>query len=337
MKHPDWPAGPAAVDLQARFRADVLDGLARPRKSLPCTWLYDRLGSELFERITGLAEYYPTRTEIGILRSHASDIGARVGPGATVIEFGSGSSRKTPLLLHALDQPRAYVPVDVSDDFLIDAVAALEPLIPGVPCHPVVADFSSETDLRLAAARLPATGRRLGFFPGSTLGNFTPIAAVRLLRAFGHLLGPDSRLVLGIDRTRDPEVLIPAYDDPLGITAQFNLNLLRRLQEELGAELDRSRFRHQVRFDPVRSRIEMHLLSVVDQDIRVLGRTFRLARGETIHTENSYKHPERRLERMLECAGWRRDARWTDREGRFAVELLQWTDPRRSPGGEGRP
>ena len=308
-----------ALDGQrAALRADALAGLTAPRKTLPCKWLYDAEGARLFEAITEQPEYYPTRTEIGILREQAPAIAAAVGPAATAVEFGPGDGGKAVLLLSRLDAPAAYVPVEIAPEWL-DAVAArvLEE-VPGVPVLPVVADFTRAFALPPGVPR----GRRLGFFPGSTIGNFEPTDAADLLRRFRAALGPGARRLLGADLEKDRAVLEAAYDDAAGVTAAFNLNLLHRLNRELGADLDLSAFRHRAVWNAEEERVEMNLESLRAQRARLAGREIRFAAGETIHTENSHKYRPERLEALADAAGWKARAMWTDPGRLFSVWLL---------------
>ncbi len=314
----DWvPA--RAPSAWSHFGRDVLAGLAQRQKSVPCTWLYDRRGSALFERITELPEYYPTRTETLILEQCAAQIAQAVGPRATVVELGSGSSRKTPLLLAALDRPAAYAPVDISESVLEPAARALRARFPALPVRPQVADFT-----RLARWPLPdAGGRRVLFFPGSTIGNFTPEAAVALLDRVGRAAGPGALMVVGADPTTDPAVLLPAYDDAAGVTAAFNRNLLVRINRELDADFEVGAFRHVARFNAAEHRVEMHLMSEYSQQVSVLGHVFRFAMGETLHTENSCKYSLVRFQALARRAGWAPVQLWTDAGTRFAVHVLE--------------
>ncbi|PZN97153.1 MAG: L-histidine N(alpha)-methyltransferase [Alphaproteobacteria bacterium] len=324
-------ARPLLVHDDARDFADAaLAGLAQPQKVIPARFFYDRAGSELFEAITELPEYYPTRTEIGILESHAADIAATVGPGRAVIEFGSGSSMKTPLLLRAI-APAAYVPVDISAEFLQASAAALAADFPGLAVLPVAADFTAPFKLPGGIAGLP----RLGFFPGSTLGNLAPIAAIDLLRGFATTLGDASWLVIGLDLAPGPgksrETLEAAYDDAQGVTAAFNLNLLHRVNRELGGTVRTQDFVHRAVWNDVLGRIEMHLVATRDTALTAAGQHFSLDAGEHIHTENSYKWtlPEARL--MARASGWVPVADWTDSEARFSLNLWQRDDGRMQP------
>jgi len=306
-----------------RLAADVLSGLSQPRKSIPSTWLYDQRGSQLFEAITELPEYYATRSEIALLRTWAAEIAEEIGPDATMIEIGSGSSRKTPLLLGAMQRPYAYVPVDISGAFLMHSAALLRGRFPDVRIMPVVGDFQRPVQLPHALRFAPARGRRIVFFPGSTIGNLMPEEAVQCLERLGDLCGPNGLIVLGVDQNRNEETLLPAYNDAAGVTAAFNLNLLERINRELGGTFDVGAFRHESRYDSDKRRIEMHLVSVREQSAEVLRRPFAFAQGETIHTENSYKYDREAIESMAARAKMHRLAGWTEERGRFAVHLLE--------------
>ncbi|MDB5570052.1 MAG: methyltransferase [Hyphomicrobiales bacterium] len=301
------------------FARSVLDGLGRAQKELPCRFFYDARGSELFEAITDLPEYYPTRTEAAILRAHAAQIAARTRPDTCLVEFGSGSSTKTEILLDALPQLAAYVAIDVSESALEEARARLESRYRTLRVETVTGDF-------WAQAALPGDlegHERLGFFPGSTIGNLDARSAERLLAHFGEVLGPGARLVIGVDVEKDPGVLIPAYNDAQGVTAAFNLNLLTRINRELGADFDLGAFRHEAIWNAALGRIEMHLVSERAQSVRVLGRRFDFARGETIHTENSHKYRPAAFHDMAVRAGWSVAEWWTDPAGLFSVHELQ--------------
>ena len=307
----------AAVDTRA-FAEAVLKGLSAPRKRLPCQYFYDAEGSRLFEEITELAEYYPTRTETAILREHGKDMASPSGRDAVLVEFGSGSSRKTEIILAALEAPRAYVPIDVSGSALEAAWTRLEQRFPGLEILPVNASFCD-------AIRLPGRvrgHRKLGFFPGSTIGNFDPPDAGLLLVHFARTLGPGSRLIVGVDLDKDVGRLVSAYDDAKGVTARFNLNLLARINRELGGAFDLSRFAHRAIYDRDLKRIEMHLVSRMGQMVRLLGRSFWFTAGETIHTENSYKYSVDQFRALAQGAGWQPCKVWTDPSGDFSVHEL---------------
>ncbi len=316
------PAADTHAPYDPRFAADVLAGLAQPEKSIPSTWLYDRRGSELFEQITQLHEYYPTRNEIGVLQHCAPAIAAQAGHDAIVIEIGSGSSRKTPLLLSALDCPHAYVPIDISAEFLVDAVAALRETFPRLRMLPLIADFTRPLSLPAELASAPPGARRLVFFPGSTIGNLSPQQAVQCLSRLADLAGDDGLVLIGADSNRDEGSLLTAYDDAAGVTAEFNLNLLRRINRELAGSFDLGGFRHLARYNRQHCRIEMHLVSLRRQRAEVLRRNFEFRADETIHTENSYKYDPAALAALARAAGLHRRAAWTDGERRFGVHLF---------------
>lgn len=313
-----------AFRVDPQFEADVLDGLDDDPKHIPSIWLYDRRGSELFEEITEVAEYYPTRTETRLLAGLAPELESEIGGVRSLVEIGSGSSRKTRLLLAAMKSLVRYVPVDISADFLRDAAAGLAREFPAVEVQPVVADFTAPFTLPSYDGMAEDSAGNLGFFPGSTIGNFTPDAAVDLMTQLGRTLGPRSRLLIGVDTTQDPALLIPAYDDAAGVTAEFNLNLLDRINRELDGDFDRRNFRHLARHDPQHGRIEMHLVSQRAHEVHVRGRTFAFAAGETIHTENCYKYAPSQFLRMAHAAHWRCERSWQDggRTG-FTVYLLR--------------
>lgn len=316
--------GEDGVDLA--FRADVLRGLAEPQKAIPARWLYDPAGSELFDRITDLPEYYPTRTETTLLECCGPAIAAAVGPGRVVVEFGSGSSVKTPLLLREV-QPAAYVPIDISAAFLHQASAALAARFSDLPILPVEADF-------MKPVRLPdlvAGQAMLGFFPGSTIGNMVPRTAVDLLRSMRETLGEGARLVIGIDRMKDVARLHAAYDDRQGVTARFNLNLLDRINRELGGDIPVARFRHVARWNPLWSRIEMHLQVMADVQFTVADTSFAMREGETIHTENSHKYTPGQARFLLQAGGWTPATQWTDPQDDFLILLADASEYRSAP------
>ena len=316
----DLRSRPVAAPASSAFARDVVEGLARPRKSIPCTWLYDHLGSALFERITEVAEYYPTRAETMLLEHCAAEIACAAGPGVTVVELGSGSSRKTPLLLQALDRPAGYVPIDISAQFLAESLPPMRARFPALPITPVVADFTQLTQLPRTKAK---GGRRLVFFPGSTIGNFTPDAAMALLTRMARAAGPNAMLVVGADATQDPAVLIPAYDDSRGVTAAFNKNLLARINRELDANFSLTAFKHEARWNADEQRVEMHLVSRYTQSVAVLGRPVHFAMGESIHTENAYKHGLLKFRSMAARSGWEQTQLWTGGQSRYAVHVFE--------------
>jgi L-histidine N-alpha-methyltransferase len=315
----------ASLEANFAFKADVLSGLAAQQKAVPARWLYDRRGSELFEEITALPEYYPTRSEMRILKQYAGHMAKDTGPGRVVVEFGSGSSAKTPLLLSAID-PSAYVAIDISGAFLHDSVATLSSSFPHLPMYPVVADF-------MRPLQLPDFGTtpRLGFFPGSTIGNLVAATAVDLLRAMARTLGCGAQLLIGIDRVKSTDVLLPAYADSKGVTAEFNLNLLRRINRELDGTIPPEAFRHRAYWNESESRIEMHLEAIHSVSFEVAGCLFRMEVGETIHTENSVKYGARDARVLLSAGGWTLLREWTDPEQLFSMMLAEVTPPRHAP------
>ena len=316
----------ATQNADPAFRADVLAGLARRPRAIPARWFYDRRGSELFEQITELPEYYPTRTETAILARICPEVAAIAGEGRVVVEFGSGSSVKTPLLLHAA-APAAYVPIDISGDFLRDAARDLAAHFPGLPVLPLEADFTRPLALPAAIADAP----KLGFFPGSTIGNMTPLQAVDLLRSMRASLGEGAMLLIGMDRIKAEATLVAAYDDAAGVTAAFNLNLLHRINRELDGTVPVDAFAHVARWNDDRGRIEMHLQAQADVAFTVGGQHFAMAAGETIHTENSHKYGARDARILLRAGGWTPIAEWTDADDRFALYLAEAQAERLAP------
>lgn len=316
----------ASLAADPAFRADVIAGLSAPVRAVPARWLYNRRGSELFEEITRLPEYYPTRTETALLERHSGDVAKIAGKGDAVVEFGSGSSSKTPVLLRAV-APSAYVPIDISGDFLRDSARTLQHEFPDLPIHPVEADFMRP----IALSSEVADAHKLGFFPGSTIGNLVARTAVDLLRAMKETLGAGAFLLIGMDRIKEVDVLIRAYDDPAGVTAAFNLNLLARINAELGADIPLDAFRHRAVWNDPLSRIEMHLEAVRDVEFRVDGHPFAMRAGETIHTENSHKYGYRDSRLLLRAAGWGVVAEWTDEQEWFSILLAEAELPRFAP------
>ncbi len=323
--------GIALVDLDESgidraFRADVLTGLRQSPKAIPARWFYDDIGSALFEDITRLPEYYPTRAETEILAARGSEFARAVGQGRAVVEFGSGSSVKTPLLLDAI-APAAYVPLDIAGDFLREAARSLAAKFPGLPVHPVEADFMREVALPPQVDSLP----KLGLFPGSTIGNMVPRTVVDLLRVMRGTLGPGSKVLIGMDLIKDPAVLVSAYDDAAGVTARFNLNLANRINRELGGTLPVDGLRHVARWNDDLARIEMHLEATRDIAFEVSGERFAMAPGETIHTENSHKFTRRSADTLLLAGGWTPEQRWLDGAERFSLILARATEFRTAP------
>lgn len=310
-------AGAGDPDLHG-FAAAALHGLGEHQKTLPCQYLYDERGSALFEQITGAPEYYPTRTETAILEACVEAIVEGTPERSVLVEFGSGSSRKTEILLGALDKLAAYVPIDVSPSALEDARSRLAVRFPALRVHPIVGDFRAELVLPPDLAERP----RMGFFPGSTIGNFQPEAAADLLAGMAATLRRGGRLVIGVDLRKDTGVLIPAYDDAAGVTAAFNKNILVRANRELGADFDLDGFAHEARFNDARSRIEMHLVSRRQQTVNLLGRRFAFRPGESIHTENSHKYSVAAFQDLAKRAGWRPNRLWTDADRLFSVHEI---------------
>ncbi len=302
----------AATDPE--FADAVTQGLGRADKSLPCRYFYDEIGSELFEDITRTRDYYPTRTEATILRRYGSEL-ATGSDGAVLVEFGSGSSLKTELLLAHMPRLRGYVPLDVSPSALAGAVRRLGERFPGLPVKPVVGSFTE----RVGLPAVLADAQKIGFFPGSTIGNFAPTEAQTLLRTMRETLGPDSRLVVGIDLRKDARKLIAAYNDDEGVTAAFNLNLLARINRELAGTFDLQFFRHEAIWNPSAGRVEMYLVSERAQTVEILGRPVRFGVEERIHTENSYKYTPEAFARMAEASGWQATNAHFDSERLFAV------------------
>ena len=308
------------------FRQDVLRGLAEPIPSIPARWLYDRRGSELFDEITRLPSYYPTRTETALLEVVMPEIAAKVPYGTAVVEFGAGSATKTPLLLKEI-RPDAYVPIDISGDYLRDSAQVVDARFRQLEVLPVEADFTKELALPAKIAGLS----KLGFFPGSTIGNFVPRSATDLLRHFRALLGTGALLLIGMDRVKPVERLIAAYDDPEGVTAAFNLNLIERINRELHGTIPADAFVHEARWNDMLSRIEMHLVATRDVEFLIEGRAFAFAKGASIHTENSHKYGDRGSRLLLLAGGWTPIAEWTDPAEDFALILAEAQPNRFAP------
>jgi dimethylhistidine N-methyltransferase len=306
--------------LDARLRMEIRSGLQGTPKTLPPKLFYDARGARLFERICALPEYYLTRAELEILRDRAPEIADSVGRGSVLIEYGAGAGIKVRYLLDQLDAPAAYVPIDISGEQLELVAAEIAADYPGLTVAPVWADYTAP----LTLPTLPtASRRRVAYFPGSTIGNFHPREAIAFLRGIADTVGAGGGLLLGVDLRKDPALLHAAYNDAQGVTAAFNLNLLTRLNRELGATFDPSRFRHYAFYNPVAGRIEMHLVSLVEQTVCVAGEPVQLARGETIWTESSYKYDGPTLARMAADSGFEIRRSWTDSEGLFGVLYLE--------------
>ena len=311
------------VDLEPKrqqFRHDVLEGLARPATRLPTQYLYDDRGSALFEQICELDEYYPTRTELGIFETHIAEMAEAIGPEALVIEYGSGTGLKPRILLRALERPVAYVPVEISRAHLLRSAEALNADFPNVEVLPVCADFTQPFEIP-SPSKPPR--RRLVFFPGSTIGNFSPDDAKRLLGQMVDDVGPGGAVLIGVDLQKDPRTIERAYDDAKGVTAAFNLNLLRRINEELGGNFDLARFRHRARYDQEGGRVVMQLVSTAPQSTTIAGERFELAEGEAITTEYSHKYTLESFAAMASSAGLRVEQAWMDANRLFSVQYLQ--------------
>lgn len=308
----------SVVRLDAGFLEDVLDGLGQAEKTLPAKYFYDERGSKLFDEICELEEYYPTRIETALLAHHAQDIAARVGKGVTLLELGSGSSTKVRLLLDRLDQPAAYIPVDISKEHLQISAARLAADYPGLKVIPIFADYVQGFPVTVEGGPEHA----LAFFPGSTIGNFHPVEAQAFLARLGRQLGTGSRLLIGVDLKKSRERLEAAYNDAAGVTAAFNLNLLERINRELDGTFDLDGFEHMAFYNEECGRIEMHLKSLHAQTALVAGVPFRFEEGETIHTENSYKYSVEDFRKLAHTAGWSAEETWTDDESLFSIHLL---------------
>lgn len=313
-------ASPAKLDpARADFAEAVLQGFARKLRNLPCRFFYDERGSALFEEITQLEEYYPTRVETALLEAYSAEIAERMGDARVLVEFGSGSSRKTSLLLSALARVDMYVPIDVAGESLAEAAEWLAERHVGLAIRPLVADFTKTCTLPVVARR----PRKLGFFSGSTIGNLTHAEAQAFLVNVARLLGHGAAFLVGVDLKKDPAILIPAYNDQRGVTAAFNLNLLERINRELDGDIDVGRFAHDAIYDESQGRIEMHLVSLARQTVRVLGHEFRFAKGERIHTENSHKYSAAEFQALAKSGGWSPANVWTDQDRLFSLHLLK--------------
>jgi dimethylhistidine N-methyltransferase len=308
----------AVRTVDSALRTEVLAGLALPQKTLPPKLFYDAAGAALFERICELDEYYLTRAELSILRARAGEIAALVGPGAALVEYGSGAGMKVRLLLDAMHAPAAYVPLDISREQLARVVTQLSGDYPHVPVLPVCADYTQP----LTVPDLPQRARRVAFFPGSSIGNFHPTEAAVFLRRVRRVIGKDGALLLGVDRHKQESVLHAAYDDREGVTAAFNLNALARLNHDFGADFDLAAFQHRAIWDAGVGRIEMHLESRTAQTAHLAGERFFMAQGETIWTESSYKYDRRRLDQLVTEGGFRVERRWTDEREQFWLAFL---------------
>ena len=299
------------------FAHSLIEGLGRTPKEIPCKYFYDQEGSALFDAICALPEYYQTRTEVALLRRHADEIAAAIGADAEIVEFGAGALRKIRILLDALESPRGYTPIDISGAYLRDVVRRLAEDYPRLAMHPVIGDFTLPLSL-------PPTGasRRAGFFPGSTIGNFRPNAAMAMLRRMREMLNGGGLLV-GVDLVKDPQILHAAYNDAAGVTAAFNKNLLARANRELGADFDLDAFAHYAPYNPQNHRVEMYLVSLKRQSVTLGDQEISFAAGEAVHTEDSHKYTIESFREMAVRAGFHPRAVWTDADRLFAVHWLE--------------
>jgi dimethylhistidine N-methyltransferase len=304
---------------QAASVEEVLRGLRSPQKELPCKLFYDDLGSQLFEQITELDEYYPTRAELRIMRAAGAEIAARLGPDCLLIEYGSGSSTKTRVLLDHLERPAAYAPIDIAREQLQHSIEALARAYPRLKVLPVCADYTGTVEL---PRPLPKHSRRVAYYPGSTIGNFVPEDARRFLARIAEICASGGGLLIGVDLKKDPLMLHRAYNDALGVTAAFNLNILARLNRELGADFEIDQFRHYAFYNPVFDRVEMHLVSLKEQSVHVANVRIGFRRGESIWTEGSYKYNLDEFGELAAAAGWRVEQVWTDDRRLFSVQYL---------------
>lgn len=302
-----------------QFLRDVLDGLTQPQKTLPCKYLYDERGSQLFERICAVEEYYPTRTELEIMQQSAEEMADCLGTDCIVVELGSGASVKTQILLNHLAQPAAYVPVDISKKHLAATARRMAERYPGLPIHPICADFTGS----LTVSSLPPCGKKnVIYFPGSTIGNLSPTEATALLQRMAELSGRGGGLLIGFDLKKSAAILEPAYNDQAGVTSDFNLNILEHINRELEADFQKEAFRHRAYFNEEESRVEMHLISQSDQTIRISGTEFSIVQNETIHTENSYKYSMELFAAITNSAGFTLEKTWLDPKQYFCIQYL---------------
>jgi len=314
---------PLPPNTDDTFADDVVGGLQASPKRVPAKYFYDAEGSLLFERITDLPEYYPTRCEMRILQENAADIVKLIPDGAALIEFGSGSNKKVRILLRAVSNLGCYVPVDICQEMVEQEAAELKPDFPQLKVLPVTADITQDFVLPLEAKAAPL---RVGFFPGSTIGNFEPHEAAGFLRHAAKILGPGARLIIGADLIKPAEILNAAYNDAGGVTARFNLNLLARINRELDGNFKLDGFEHHAFYNRERNRVEMHLASLKRQKAKVAGETIEFRAGETIHTENSYKYSIEKLAALARGAGWRPLKVWTDDHNYFSIQAFVHTD-----------
>ena len=318
MMRAESPA-PQATPHEDDFLATVRNGLRQRPRAIPPKFFYNARGSQLFDLICTTPEYYPTRTETTILDQCGAQMTELIGASCVLIELGSGSANKTPLLLRHMADDAVYVPIDICESHLLQSTERLKAMFPALQMHPQCADYTQLSSIKQAAH---TDQRHVFFFPGSTIGNYTPSEAVRLLRHVSQLVGNDGALLIGVDCKKSPDLLNAAYNDADGYTAAFNLNLLARMQRELGAQLDADGFVHYAYYNAALGRIEMHLVSQRKQFIRLESETFHFEEGETIHTENSYKYTTQEFQQLTREAGWHPKMLWTDRDGFFNVHYL---------------
>ena len=309
---------PAPIDAARPLAADAMAGLTAKPKRLAPKYFYDAAGATLFDQITRLPEYYPTRSELALLRANAPALASLFPPGCALVEFGGGSSRKARILLGAAATVEAYVPIDISGELLQQDAVQLRRDLPRLAVLPIVGDFTQLPNLPEAVAATP----RVGFFPGSTIGNLEPHEACEFLRRAAAMLGPGSLFAIGVDLVKAPDILYRAYNDAEGVTAKFNLNVLARLNRELGADFDLAAFEHHAFYNAERSRIEMHLASTRRQKVRLCGATIEFRAGETIHTENSYKYSIESFQALAQGGGWSPLTVFSD--GLFSVHVLRF-------------
>ena len=310
----------ATMKANEIFLAETLDGLNQKPKTLPCKYFYDERGSALFEDICEQPEYYPTRTELGIMEEHAAEMARALGSDLVLIEYGSGSSRKTRVLLEALENPAAYLPIDISKDALFPSAESIAKEYPKLAVLPICGDYLSPLPLPEAT---PTENRRAVYFPGSTIGNFMPDEALSFLHRMAEQAGPGGAVLIGVDLKKDAGALERAYDDRAGVTAAFNLNLLARINRELGADFPLENFRHEARWNEAQGRVEMHLVAKQACEIRVGSERIAFETSESIHTENSYKYEISEFEALAAQAGLRADRRWMDPDEKFSVQLYE--------------
>jgi len=308
-------------DFDNEFYRDVVRGLSQPVKQLPCKYFYDERGSILFTEICNTDEYYITRTELALLDNILPEVAQAIGGNATIIEYGSGEGRKIRDLLAALHTPKAYVPIDISREILLKSTGELKRRFPRINIYPVVADYSEDIHLPPQILR-DLNNRRVVFFPGSTISNFTPTEAQSFLNRLKKLLQPRDGLLIGVDLLKSPDILHRAYNDKKGVTAEFNLNILRRINDELTGDFDPGLFEHYAYFNPVQSRVEMHLVSLADQQVHIGDQSFHFRQGETIHTENSYKYSVDGFSQLAQTCGLQQENAWVDARNLFSIQYF---------------